>query len=155
MLCAACGSPGAATPDAGPPDVQVQAACTATWSGNFADVATAATPCAAMTGSTLAITAPSSLLMMPLPISVELAAPVAGSYTPSNVTAWSASEVRMIVGNSCAFEAGSTVAPHGDFTLTLADAAAPHGTLALDLTVLAETASTCGTPLTEHLELAF
>ena len=60
-----------------------------------------------------------------------------------------------VVGDTCIFQAGSGVAPHGDFTLMLADATAPHGTLDLDMAVLAGALSVCGAPLTEQLELAF
>jgi hypothetical protein len=149
---AACGG-GSNGPDA--PAIDAQAACSATWSGNFAETAATPTPCATIADATITIAAPTTRLPMPLPISITLASAVAGSYTSESVTAWSASETMTVVGNSCIYQAGSGVAPHGDFTLTLADATAPHGTLDLDLAVLASAFSTCGSPLTETLELVF
>jgi hypothetical protein len=151
-MLAACGG-GSAAPDGPPADGP--AACTAMWSGNFAEVDSTATPCASIADATITISAPTTRLPMPLPISITLASAVAGSYTSESVTAWSASETMTVVGNSCIYEAGSAVAPHGDFTLALADASAPHGTLDLDMAVLAAAFSTCGSPLTETLELTF
>jgi hypothetical protein len=152
-LCVGCGGDHAATVDAAPADAF--AACTATWTGNFAETVTTATPCGAMSGTTLAIQAPTTRLATPLPISIALPAAIAGTYTSDTIAGWSAMETMTVVGDTCIFEAGSALAPHGDFTLTLADASAPHGTLALDLVVLAEEFSVCGSPLTETLELTF
>lgn len=152
MLAAACGG-GSAAPDGSPHDAP--AACTATWSGNFAEVSSTATPCAMIANATLSFAAPSMRLPTALPISITLASAVAGSYTSESVTGWSATETMTVVGNSCIYQAGSGVAPHGDFTLALTDATAPHGTLDLDMAVLATQFSTCGSPLTETLELVF
>ncbi|HEY1548031.1 MAG TPA: hypothetical protein VGG28_09425 [Kofleriaceae bacterium] len=153
IALAGCGGDHAATVDAAPPDAF--AACTATWTGNFAETVTTATPCSAMSGTTLAIQAPTTRLATALPISIALPAAIAGTYTSDTIGSWSALESMTIVGDTCIFEAGSALAPHGDFTLTLADAAAPHGSLALDMVVLAEEFSVCGSPLTETLELTF
>jgi len=153
VILAACGG-GAAAHDA--PMIDAPAACTATWSGNFAEVATSPTACATITpGGALAIQAPTTRLPTPLPIAIQLAAAVAGSYSSESVVTWSASEKTMVVGDTCIFQAGPGVAPPGDFTLTLADATAPHGTLDLDMVVLAGELSVCGNPLSEQLELAF
>jgi hypothetical protein len=181
LVLAACGG-GHGTSDIDAPPADARAACTATWSGNFAEVATSDAACATLTASgtasgaasaaasgaafdatsgaasaaaTLAIQAPTTRLPAPLPIAIQLAAVVAGTYSSENIGTWSASETRTIVGDTCLFEAGSDVAPHGNFTLTLTDATAPHGTLALELAVLAKAQSVCGDPLSEQLELAF
>jgi hypothetical protein len=131
------------------------AACTATWTGNFAEVDTAQAPCATMSSGTLAIQAPTTRLAMPLPISIALPSAVAGTYSSDTIATWTAMETMTVVGDTCIFEAGSTLAPHGDFALTLADPTAPHGMLTLDMAVLAEEFSVCGSPLTETLELTF
>ena len=151
LIC--CGGGHSSSDDAAPTDAF--AACTAVWTGNFAETVTTTTPCGAMSGTTLAIQAPTTRLAMPLPISIELPAAIAGTYTSDTIASWSAIESMTVVGDTCIFEAGSALAPHGDFTLTLADATAPHGSLALDLAVLAEEFSVCGSPLTESLELTF
>jgi hypothetical protein len=148
-----CGGGHATSPDASPPDAF--AACTATWTGNFAETVTTTTPCSAMSRTTLAIQAPTTRLAMPLPISIALPAAIAGTYSSDTIASWGAMESMTVVGDTCIFEAGSAAAPHGDFTLTLADATAPHGSLTLDLAVLAEEFSVCGSPLTETLELTF
>ena len=150
---AACNGGSAAATDAPPADAR--AGCTATWTGNFAEVATSATPCATIDSGMIVFDAPSATLAKPLPVAIQLATSAVGSYSSETVTAWSANETRMILGNTCVFEAGAQTTPHGDFTLTLDDAEAPHGTLQLDLVVLAGVVSVCGTPLAETLELAF
>ncbi len=153
VLLAACGG-GAAASDA--PMIDAPAACKATWSGNFAEVATSPTACATITpDGALAIQAPTTRLHTPLPILIQLAAAVAGTYSSESVVSWSASETMVVVGDTCIFQAGSGVAPPGDFTLTLGDATAPHGMLDVDMVVLAGELSVCGNPLTEQLELAF
>jgi hypothetical protein len=153
MAMLGCGGGHSTSPDAAPPDAF--AACTATWTGNFAETVATTTPCSAMSGTTLAIQAPTTRLAMPLPISIALPAAIAGTYSSDTIGSWGAMESMTVVGDTCIFDAGSAAAPHGDFTLTLADATAPHGSLTLDLAVLAEEFSVCGSPLTETLELTF
>ena len=69
--------------------------------------------------------------------------------------AWSSTATRMLAHDGCMLAAGDQVVPHGDFTLHLDSASPPHGTLALDQPVHATVFSDCGTPLLEHVEVAF
>lgn len=153
ILLVACGGHGAAAPDAPPLDARVL--CTATWSGNFAEVTTSSTPCASIDSGLVVLDAPAGRLPAPLTVAIQLAAAAAGSYSSEDVTTWSASASMTLLGNTCIYEAGAMTTPHGDFTLMLTDAEAPHGTLDLDMVVLAGQLSVCGSPLTETLELAF
>ena len=153
IALAACSGGHATAIDAPPADAS--AACTATWTGNFAEVATSAAPCASIDSGLVVFDAPSGTLAKPLTVAIQLATSAIGSYSSETVATWSANETRMILGNTCVYEAGAMTTPHGDFTLKLDDAEAPHGTLQLDLVVLAGVVSVCGTPLTETLELAF
>ena len=150
LLLGACGG-GSAAPDGGPRDAP--AACTATWSGNFAETATAE-PCATIAGTTLTVEVPSTTLGSAMPATIELGAAAAGTYSSSTVASWSASATRQVVNNTCIYQAGSTFTPPGVFTLTLSDTT-PHGMLVVDQAVLAAAFSICGDPLTEHLEVTF
>lgn len=154
VLVAACkSSDGERTPDAPPRDAP--AVCTASWSQNFTETDTTTTPCASMSGATLALSVPSLRLTGSLPISIDLGVAAPGTYSSASLTDWGATLTVQIVQNICIYQAGATAVPPGTFALDLTDATAPHGTLTLDLAVLAEEFSVCGDPLTEELQLTF
>jgi hypothetical protein len=147
-----CGIDPVHAPDAaaGPPDAFV--ACTATFTGNFADLATTATACATATGSQLVLTVPSTGLLAPLSVTLAIAA-APGDFSSETTTVWSAIATRMVGHDTCVLDAGDQVVPHGSFTLHLTGA--DHGTLELDQPVRATMFSACGSPLAEHVEVAF
>lgn len=150
LLVAACGG-GSATPDASldaPP-----AACTATWDGNLSEVATSTTPCAMVDGAMFTAQVPSTQLDAPLEVSIDLGTTLAnGAFASATVPSFEVTGARGVEAKRCTFTAGSAAAPHGDFTLQLADG---HGTLAIDLAVLADPFTACGAPLTASVQLAF
>jgi len=151
ILLVACGDNRhlPAVPDAAPP-----AACTATYTGNLDERATAPDPCVAITGRSFAATVPSTLLDAPLAMAIDLGATAtAGDYTSAAVGGWSATGTRTVDHHACTYSAGSAAAPHGSFTLALD--AAGHGRLTLETYVLADPNTACGDPITQDVELAF
>ena len=154
VLVVACGcgaEPARMPPDAAavPPDAFV--ACTATFSGNFAELATTATACASA-GTQLVIDVPAQGLIAPLMVTLAIV-PNPGDFSSETTATWSAIGTRMVGHDTCVLDAGDQVVPHGSFTLHLATA--DHGTLVLDQPVRATLFSTCGETLYEHVEVAF
>jgi len=150
-LLAACGG-GSASPDAAL-DAPPPAACTARWSGNLDEVATSPTPCAMVAGATFTARVPSTLLDAPLAVTIDLGTTLAnGAFASATVPSFEVAGTRGVEAKACTYTAGSAAAPHGDFTLQLADG---HGTLAIDLAVLAAPFTACGAPLTASVQLAF
>ena len=139
-------------PDAAPVAPDAFVACTATFTGNFAEVATTATACATATDAQLALTIPATHLVAPLAVSLAIA-PAPGEFSAETTATWSANATRMIDHDTCVLDAGDQVVPHGSFTLHLTSA--DHGTLVLDQPVRATMFSACGTTLAEHVEVAF
>lgn len=129
------------------------AACTATWTGNVAEVATADVACARVDGQTFTAQVPTTLLAAPLAVTIDLGTTLAdGAFASATVPSYEATGVRGVEAKQCTYTAGSAAAPHGDFTLHIAEG---HGTLALDLAVLADPFTACGAPLTASVALAF
>lgn len=151
-LVTACGNDPVRAPDAAMVMPDAPAACTATFSGNFAEVATTATACATTTGTQLALTIPSTSLIAPLAIELAIAT-APGDYSSDTTATWSATATRVIDHDTCVLDAGDQVVPHGSFTLHLIGA--DHGMLVLDQPVRATMFSACGSPLSEHVEVAF
>jgi hypothetical protein len=151
-LVTACGSDPVRTPDAAVVMPDALVACTATFTGNFAEVATTATACATATATQLALTVPSTNLIAPLAITLAIT-PAPGDFSSETTMAWSAIATRMVTHDTCVLDAGDQVVPHGSFTLHLTGA--DHGTLELDQPVRATMFSACGSPLAEHVEVAF
>lgn len=151
ILVAACGDNRhvPAVPDAPPP-----AACTATYSGNLAETATA-DACVMLTGTQLVAKLPSTRLDASLDFMIELGTTaIAGTYSSAAASGpWSASGTRTVDQQFCHYSAGSASAPHGSFTLVLD--AALHGHLALETAVLADPFTNCGDPITLAVGLAF
>jgi len=151
VLACGCSVEPARTPDAAPVAPDAFVACTATFSGNFAEVATTATACASA-GAQLAISVPSQSLIAPLAVTLAIA-PGPGDFSSETTATWSATGTRLIGHDTCVLDAGDRVVPHGSFTLHLTSA--DHGTLVLDQPVRATMFSTCGDTLSEHVEVAF
>ena len=153
VLVVACGCSGepARTPDALAVAPDAFVACTAEFSGNFAEVATTATACAS-SGAQLVISVPSESLTAPLMVTLAIA-PSPGDFSSETTATWSAIGTRMVGHDTCVLDAGDQVVPHGSFTLHLASA--DHGALVLDQPVRATLFSTCGDTLSEHVEVAF
>ena len=153
VLVAACGSTPAA-PDAmtdARTDAMIDAACTARWSGNLTEVATAAAPCSTRDGTHFTARVPTTRLDAPLAIDLDLGTTATtGSFASATVPAWSALGTRAVDARTCTYTGGSEAAPHGDFTLDLT-----ARTLVLDLAVLADPFTACGDPTTAHVSLAF
>jgi hypothetical protein len=83
-------------------------------------------------------------------------APSGGKLSPQNVDTWDAIETGL--GDAgCAYQAGSDVVPHGNFSLewTQSDAGAPHGTIDVTLAVHAPPGSSCGASDVEYLHITF
>lgn len=148
----ACTVDPARTPDAAPLGPDAFVACTGTFTGNFAEVATTATACATATDAQLTLAIPSTNLLAPLTVTLAIA-PAPGDFSSETTPMWSAIATRMINHDTCVLDAGDQVVPHGSFTLHLASA--DHGTLVLDQPVRATMFSACGTTLAEHVEVAF
>ncbi|HEY6035598.1 MAG TPA: hypothetical protein VIV58_15095 [Kofleriaceae bacterium] len=152
VVVCGCSVAPAHTPDAAVVAPDAFVACTATFSGNFDEVATTATACASATSTGLAVTLPSANLVAPLAITLAIAAGP-GEFSSETTATWSATATRMIGHDTCVLDAGDQVVPHGSFTLHLASA--DHGTLVLDQPVRATMFSACGSPLAEHVEVTF
>lgn len=152
VLVCGCSSDPARAPDATPVAPDAFFACTATFSGNFSEVATTDTACATATDAQLVVTLPSQNLVAPLAITLAIATGP-GDFSSETTATWSAIATRMIGHDTCVLDAGDQVVPHGSFTLHLT--AADHGTLALDQPVRATIFSACGDTLGEHVEVAF
>lgn len=152
VLACGCGGDPARPPDAAviAPDAFV--ACAATFTGNFSEVATTATACASATDAQLVVTLPATNLVAPLAVTLAIATGP-GDFSSETTATWSATATRMIGHDTCVLDAGDQVVPHGSFTLHLTSA--DHGTLVLDQPVRATIFSACGTPLAEHVEVAF
>ena len=148
----ACGGDPVRSPDAAVIGPDAFVACTATFTGNFAEVATTATACASATDTQLVVTVPSTTLVAPLAVTLAIA-PAPGDFSSETTATWSALATRMINHDTCVLDAGDQVVPHGSFTLHLISA--DHGTLVLDQPVRATMFSACGTTLSEHVEVAF
>lgn len=153
LVLAACGAgPATRAPDAAPPSP----ACTATYAGNVAGVATSTAPCATLTDSRVSFAIPTTALDAPLAVAIELGTiATVGSWTSATVPAWSASGTRTVDHKRCTYSAGNAAAPHGAFALTLTDATAANGTLIVETAVLAEPFANCGEPVMLTIELAF
>ena len=163
---AACGDNAAGSDAAA--DVAPRAPCAATFSGNFAEsiVSTASCPMidfgsgAELGQRLLDFSIPSQTIGGPMNVSIDLGTSIApGTYTSETVRSWQALAVVELGASVCAYRAGSTVTPEGQFTLEL-DAIDPqhgtaHGRLALVMDVLAFEQSSCGTPDTENLDVRF
>jgi len=158
---AGCGGSHAAPPDVAP---DAAPACTATFSGNFAEVDAAAT-CASIVvdaqhDASLELALPVAALDAKLVVSIALGtAPAPGQISSDTVALWSAVATEHVGSGSCRYSAGASAVPPGSFALALAaiDVAAgtAHGTLALTLYVLTAPGTDCGPSDTEQVTLAF
>jgi hypothetical protein len=166
LALAGCGDDLASVAATGP-DAGVQA-CTAAFSGAFAESSTSIANCATVELSKapildhrmLEFSLPVFALQKPLAVSLDLGlAPAPGAYTSENVTSWSAVGFQMTADGWCAYKAGSDASPQGTFALTLDAIELPigvaHGTLVIEQPVLSFAYSTCGPPFVERIELRF
>jgi hypothetical protein len=151
-VACACSVDPVRAPDAAFVGPDAFVACTATFTGNFAEVATTATACASASDAQLMLAIPAIQLVAPLAVTLAIA-PAPGEFSSETTATWSANATRMIDLDTCVLDAGDQVVPHGSFTLHLTSA--EHGTLVLDQPVRATTFSACGTTLAEHVEVAF
>ena len=153
VVVAACGGHDVAQDGA---VIDAPAACTATYSGNFVELATTATACGSISSGSLALDAPSVTLASPLAITIALGdAPTTGPYSSETVGSWDARGTKVVSTEPCLFVGGSDVTPTGSFTLALDALAPPHGTLDLVLTVLQTPFVDCGADLGETVEVVF
>jgi hypothetical protein len=152
VVACSCGGEPAHPPDAAPP-ADAFVACTAVFTGNFAETSTTPGACAFFSDY-LAFELPSTTLAAPLAVTVAIPA-LPGDYASQTGTAWSASATRIVAHATCVLEAGDQVVPHGTFALHLEGTAPPHGTLVLDQPVRAPASADCGAPLVEHVEVRF
>ena len=159
-LLAACGGGG----HAHPPDAPVDAGCTATFSGNFADSSSGPSDCptlgAGSAATELDFTVASMQLESGLAIAIDLgSAPAVGAYSSETVSSWSATAMRDVKTGKCALNAGTDAAPQGAFQLSLSafDPAGGviHGTATVQEPVHAIQFAACGDDLTEVIEVAF
>jgi hypothetical protein len=147
------GSRDATTPDA---------ACTAQFEGDFAEMASAGS-CATVSidgsGDTvLDLAIPSATLAPGVAASFGLgASPAPGTYSSDSVTTWTARGVQTIGTGACVYNAGATAVPQGNFAMILdaVDAASAHGSLSLTLWVLAYPGTDCGVDDTEQVQVRF
>jgi hypothetical protein len=133
------------------------AGCTATFSGNFAATTTMSTSCLSLTHATttLSLAIPIAKLAAVLDISITLPALTSGIVTSQTSRSWSATASARIGNGGCVYRGGSSVAPHGDFSLRLRSLTPTHGSLALDLAVLSLPSTNCGLLDAEHVDIAF
>jgi hypothetical protein len=104
-------------------------------------------------GARFTASVPSTRLDAPLAVVIDLGTTLAdGAFASATVPSFSAMGARGVAAKPCTYTAGSAAAPHGDFTLAIANG---HGTLAIDLAVLAAPFTACGAPLTQTVQLAF
>lgn len=138
-------------------------ACTAQFSGNFAETSSSPVDCATvMAGSDVALgfAIESTTLVATVQVAIDLGAtPSAGVYSSDTVQTWSAMAFQSIGNGGCEYSAGSSATPTGSFTLALdaIDAAAgtAHGTLDLVQYVLTFPGTNCGSASTESLAVTF
>ncbi|HTR55407.1 MAG TPA: hypothetical protein VMJ10_32230 [Kofleriaceae bacterium] len=158
---AGCGGSHAAPPDVAPDALP---ACTATFSGNFAEVDAAPT-CASLVvdahaDASLELALPVAALDARLVISIALGtAPAPGEISSDTVALWSAVATEHAGSGTCRYSAGAAAVPPGSFELALTAidiaASTAHGTLALTQYVLTAPGSDCGQSDTEQVSLAF
>ncbi len=140
-------------------------ACAATFSGNFAETATADS-CAMLVGptttddATLQLAVPTTTLPPSVMVTIDLgASPSLGTYSPETVASWVARGVQHVGNGVCVYNAGSSAVPTGSFELRLdaldAASGSAHGELALVLTVLGYPETDCGEVDTEQIDLRF
>ena len=142
-------------------------ACSATFSGNFAEFSSAdqcATLAAGGSGSsadaTLALTIPTSTLTPAVKMKIDFGPSVSdGSYSSETVSSWTAQGLRDVGQGACAYNGGATAVPTGDFALHVdsVDAATGsiHGAIAITLYVLAFPGTDCGDGDTERVDVRF
>ena len=162
LLLAACGDNAHAPIDAAP---DAAGACTATFSGNFHEVATLPTCATVMPGdgdaadhSVLRLVLPSTTLAADFMIQLDLGTSAGpGGYSSATTTAWGARAIQRIGDGLCVYNAGADATPHGSFSasLTALDASSAHGTTSLTLYVLTSPGSDCGDADTELVDVAF
>lgn len=147
--CAACPACGDNTP--GP-------ACTATFSGGFADTTSSPAVCPMLAEGQLVLAIDSRVLGAEADVVFELgASPALGRYSSQTLATWHAVEARSLGGGACVYSAGDSVTPHGSFTLELTaigDGTA-HGVLDVVQYVHAVDGTDCGPADLEmlHVEL--
>lgn len=153
LALGACGD-NAAPRDAGAPDASD--ACTATFSGNFAEMSSGQLCATLAEDGTLAVAVPSMTLSPPLKLTVDLgASPSRGHYSSDAVASWSARGVQAIGNGVCVYNAGSQAVPTGELELDLEAIQPVHGTLQLTLYVLAFPGTDCGVADTESVVVRF
>jgi hypothetical protein len=174
LVLAACGdNMTPATPDAHPmPDSAPAGACSATLTGNVAEIMTSDALCphlmpATTMGHTLIrFVVASHVLAANIGINIDLGAqPTAGVYSSETTPIWSALAIETApVNGACIFTAGASSVPAGSFELGLdaLDLAAgtAHGQLALLMFVLPRTTeqgmqTDCGAGTTESVAITF
>jgi len=147
--------------DGGPP------ACTATFTGNYADQVSLASPCAELVPGenhqqgdfilTLGLSSPGGQATTDVKIDLG-PSPATGNYANTSVASWQALAVR---ANNCELSAGSQAVPTGGFELTLnqvsglPDAPVVHGTLDIDQHLSSPLGTDCGPGDTEHVAVTF
>jgi hypothetical protein len=138
--------------------VDAASGCIATFAGNFDETTTSLANCPTTGGMDVAFSVPSVTLDAPLAITIALGRPlVTGLYSSATVQSWSAVATSTSgSGRSCVYRAGSSVVPHGNFTLNIrALDPAPHGVLDVVQFVLVPPFTDCGRSTTESVELSF
>ncbi len=162
LVLAACGDNAHAPVDAAPDAAPV---CTATFTGNFREVATAAACASVMPGdgaaadhTVLRLALPVATLDAELAFQIDLGAAAApGGYSSVTSSAWGARAIQRLGDGLCVYNAGTDATPRGSFTanLTALDASTAHGTASLTLYVLTSPGTDCGDADTEQVDFAF
>jgi hypothetical protein len=174
LALAACGDNAEpAKPDARPvPDSAPAAACSATLTGNVAEVtATDALcprllPATTMDHTLIRFVVASHVMAANIGINIDLGAqPTAGEYSSETTPIWSALAIETApVNGACIFTAGASSVPAGSFELHLdaldLAAGSAHGQLALLMFVLPRTTeqgmqTDCGAGTTESVAITF
>lgn len=149
IVLAACGGNDTQPTDAPVVLADAAFACTAKLTGNV--TATLGSDACATLGDTLQLELTGAAFSAPIAMSFAVTA--SGDYTADTVAAWSVTTKTTVDHEDCLFVAGDQATPHGTFSLHLE--AGPHGTLAIEQPVHATMFASCGTPLVEHVEVAF
>lgn len=163
VTASACGGdPAREGADAAVDQGPATAACSASFSDNFAETWSGPPSCAAITiadGHTmLALSIPVKTLDAPLDVSIDLGEAAApGTYTAQTLaTPWRADALHEFEMTSCLYHAGTASVPPGTFTLALdAVDGQAHGKLDLLLYVLARPYTYCGETNVERVAIVF
>lgn len=174
IALAACGDNAQpATPDAARiPDSAPTAACSATLTGNVAEITSSDAlcpkllPAATMNDTLIRFVVASHVMAANIGITIDLGTqPTAGAYSSETTQIWSALAIETApVNGACIFTAGASSVPAGSFELRLDSldlgAGTAHGQLALLMFVLPRTTeqgmqTDCGAGTTELVVITF